>query len=32
MIEVLKTLYEFGADEAIEEKPINRYEKKLKRL
>jgi DNA polymerase len=32
MIEALKTLYEFGADEAIEEKPINRYEKKAKKI
>ncbi len=31
MIEALKTLSEFGADEAIEEKPINRYEQKTKK-
>lgn len=28
MIEALKVLNEFGADEAIEEKPVNRYKKK----
>lgn len=31
MIEALKTLSEFGADESIEEKPINRYESKKKK-
>jgi len=31
MIEALKTLSEFGADEAIEEKTINRYESKKKK-
>ena len=30
MIELLRTLAEFGADEAIEEKPINRYKQKPK--